>query len=183
MKATYAFMIVMVIFGIIGAAYAAQHNIEITGVKVLLNGELIQDVHGSGVTVHATPFMPGDKVEVQVTVRGKNDEAFVGATITDADGNEFDFRVAHATLGSGTLGTAVISKYGLVETLPGDRFTQPSVLRLTVRLWEQRVSYEECKKRSPTGEACEYCKRNDYHMEGPIGGSWAKTLGPYVSYR
>ena len=184
-------MVLVIALAVICAASTAGYCIEITDVKVLLNGESVGDVSYPGIKVHATPFTIGDTVEVQVTVRGRNEAAFVGATITDSDGNELDFRVWRVSLGANALGLAVSETGTLSVTIPGDRFTQPSVLRLTVRLWERIVHARksngelECQRIDPSDgrPPCKYCRRNGYHLEGPIGRPWEKTLGPYLAYR
>ena len=174
----------IILLGVCATA-AAGWCAEIVEVKILLNGDPVQDVSGYGVTVHATPFTPGDLVDVKVTVRGKDEKTYVGATIVDSYGNELDFRAWSVSLSSNAFGAAETITGTLSATISGDEFVSPSSLSLVVRLWKYIVYSKYCTRTDPSdGQTpCQYCRKNGYHMEGPIGTPREKILGQYFDPR
>ncbi|MCK4548027.1 MAG: hypothetical protein KAW17_11375 [Candidatus Eisenbacteria sp.] len=93
-------------------------------------------------------FFSGGKIIVEGVA--SDDSDWVGLTIFTEDGEELDFP-AREVEGNWMNRTFHVS--WPVEGYEGARFT--------VALWDEKV-------RCPRGRLCKYCKKNGYHMEGPL---------------
>ena len=131
----------------------------------------------------------GDVVKLKCSVRGKNEFARVGATIINTNGRELDFHVSPAQCRQGSFGlpdTVYITLSAVVtqHMCPDDPMWPADLsLRLVVRLWETRVFADDCTLGNPVDgkRPCKYCRKNGYHMEGPIGKAWMRKVGTYYA--
>lgn len=147
---------------------------EINNVKVLYNSES-----------NALVVKAGDRIDVEVAVKGKEEQAFVGATIVDPEGDEIDFLIKKVYCEKGIFGGMTTSKVTLSATITEDMdagFANADGLRLIVRLWKYAIRRSECRRTDPSdGERpCKFCRRNGYHMESPIGEPFVKMLPGYM---
>lgn len=183
MKAIHIIIVLTAALVIVGAIPKIGYCIEIRDVDVFLNEKPLRDA--------STFISPGDVIKVECTVRGKNEFAWVGATLLNPDGRELDFHVSPAHCREGVLGTADTVEVFLSTTVtpdmcPNDAWWPADLsLRLVVQLWKTRVFADDCTIRSSVDgqRPCEYCRKNGYHMEGRIGGAWVRKIGNYVQIR
>lgn len=147
--------------------------IEITNVKVLYNGES-----------NTLWLKAGDHVDIEVTVKGKDERAWIGATIIDPEGDELDLEANYAIceknfLGGPTTDTRTLSTVITEDMYAADYYNVG--LRLVVKLWENCVLLRDCQRKGPDGyPPCKWCRRNGYHMENEIGNPVNKVLPPYM---
>ncbi len=129
----------VVFFGVAGT-----HAAEIEGVEVYVNGEEVERKInvGFGVTVDigtmAQLLSEGDEIVIRVIVKGRNERVWVGATLSNGQGDEQDLAAREVGFeGSGT------KSRGLVCTLK-DSLEDPvnwneDGIHYTVALWRERV--------------------------------------------
>jgi len=168
--------------------------IEITSVKIFLNGKDVDET----VMMMGLPNLvtAGDHVEVEVTVKGEQEEAWVGATLIDPEGDELDFDVQWVSCYNEFLGFSIptTKKVRLSTTITEEMDASDlndKGLQLIVRLWKRKVPASECThgertmvvekdgSRRVVDIPCKYCQRNGYHMEIPIGSPYKRHTKMY----
>ncbi len=89
---------------------------------------------------------------VAVKGRTKKGKLWLGCTVRWKDGYEKDY--------------SPLKVKGAFSKTITFKLRPQGVDKVTVALWRYKVSEKRCKK--DNGSACEYCKKNGYHMEGRI---------------
>lgn len=129
-------------------------------------------------------LVEGQSIRVTVTVKGRNEEAYVGMTIISPSGREFDFtpksvRCEEGWQGIGPENSRVTFHANITNAMDAG-IRNLSGMELVISLWERIVYSSECA-RARGGSSCKWCKLNGYHMEGRLDSHRMRIPGLYYS--
>lgn len=126
-------------------------------------------------------FRVGDDIRIVVTVRGRDEEVYVGATLRDGQGDEQDLPVRRVSFGRRA--DKDVTLRDSVESILIDRANwNQRGIRYKVAVWRTLVRRSDCRVADPRygRPPCKYCRRNGYHMDNPEDATGWRSLGHLI---
>jgi len=119
-----------------------------------------------------TMLSAGHSVKFVVEINNIKGDAWLGATLRNSDGTEFDFKPIEINDKEGEYSISGTVSGKLALSSEGWGNTNVNYIKYTIALWSKEVSLSQCKAKN--GEACIYCQRNGFHMEEQLANAdWA----------